>query len=139
MNPAAVRLPVRVIGAEFLLGISLFGALVAFAPQFLALDDRIARATVTFAISRDMQQRVTEPGLLQALFLVSRTEAAANSAGACRQSKIVIEEDAIDADCPDLPKEAAVLFGGRRVKRGARVAGTVRPNAMSGRFRSSVW
>jgi signal transduction histidine kinase len=41
---------VRVIGAELLLGVSLFGALIAFAPQFLLLDDRIARATVTFAV-----------------------------------------------------------------------------------------
>jgi signal transduction histidine kinase len=49
VNPAAVRLPTRVLAAELLLGVSLFGALIAFAPQFLLLDDRIARATVTFA------------------------------------------------------------------------------------------
>jgi len=50
MNPAAVRLPTRVIAAQLLLGASLFGALIAFAPQFLLLDDRIVRATVIFAV-----------------------------------------------------------------------------------------
>jgi signal transduction histidine kinase len=39
-----------VLGAELLLGVSLFAALIAFGPQFLLLDDRIARATVMFAL-----------------------------------------------------------------------------------------
>src|SRR5215471_13874317 len=39
------------MGAELLLGVSLIGALIAFAPQFLLLDERIARATVTFALA----------------------------------------------------------------------------------------
>jgi len=49
VNPAALRLPQRVLGAVFLLGVSLFAALLAFAPQFLLLDENVERATVTFA------------------------------------------------------------------------------------------
>ncbi len=50
MNPAATQLRARVLSAQLLLGVSLFAALIAFGPQFLLLDDRIARATVLFAL-----------------------------------------------------------------------------------------
>ncbi len=50
MNTAALRLPRRVMRAQLLLGLILFAALAAFAPQLLLLDDVVARAAVTFAL-----------------------------------------------------------------------------------------
>jgi signal transduction histidine kinase len=50
VNTAAARLPQRVVGAQILLGIILFGALTIFGPELLLLDDEVARASRKFAL-----------------------------------------------------------------------------------------
>src|SRR5260221_5338903 len=50
MSTAAVRLPMRVIGAQVLLGLMLFATLTAFGPELLLLDDEIARTSGKFAL-----------------------------------------------------------------------------------------
>ncbi len=50
MSTAAIRLPTRVIGAQVLLGVMLFGTLTAFGPELLLLDDEIARTSGKFAL-----------------------------------------------------------------------------------------
>ncbi|HKQ68227.1 MAG TPA: histidine kinase dimerization/phospho-acceptor domain-containing protein, partial [Polyangiaceae bacterium] len=50
MSAAAARLPQRILRAELVFGATLFAALTALGPQFLLLDDVIARAAATFAL-----------------------------------------------------------------------------------------
>jgi signal transduction histidine kinase len=50
MSTAAVRLPTRVLRAQVLLGMMLFGTLTAFGPELLLLDDEIGRASGKFAL-----------------------------------------------------------------------------------------
>ena len=45
MSTAAIRLPIRVLRAQVLLGLMLFGTLTAFGPELLLLDDQVARAS----------------------------------------------------------------------------------------------
>jgi hypothetical protein len=50
VNATSPRRAQRAIVAQVLLGITLFGALAGFAPQFLLLEDEVTRAALTFAL-----------------------------------------------------------------------------------------